>query len=173
MKNCPYGRGVLAGLVVGIYGWLVGGLVWMKLFAEQTLAHASLWRPHGDPLMMKGMIAAYIVIGLFYSLLYAKLSCGLSCVPCNRRRGIAFGFLCWLPFGLGCSLFWYTLSPISVDLLYASIIDKALFLIGGGLILSIIYGKTLSACSTDNSSCAMPAEKVAKAAPKKKAKKKK
>lgn len=165
MKHCPYGRGIIGGLVVGVYGWLVGWLVWMQLFKEETLAHAQLWRPHGDPLMLKGMIAAYLVVGLFYSLLYAKLSSALTCVPCKFRRGIAFGFLLWLPFGLGCSLFWYTLSPIWLDLLYASIIDKALFLIGGGFLLSLIYGNALSSCtSAEGGSCSMPEQKTPAAA---------
>lgn len=170
MKQCPYGRGILGGVVVGIYGWLVGGLVWMNLFKEATLVHASLWRPHGDPLMMKGMIVAYLVFGLFYSLLYAKLSRAMTCVECPYQRAAAFGFLCWLPFGFGCGLFWYTLSPVSMDLLFAAWIDKALFLIGGAVILKVIYGCTLECCD-ENMACETPAPK--KAVAKKPAKKKK
>lgn len=144
MKQCPYGRGIIAGLVAGIYGWFIGGLVWMKLFGEAASAHAHLWRPMGDPSVTKGMIIAYLIIGLFYSLLYAKLSKALSCIECRFSRGIAFGFLVWLPFGFGCGLLWYMLSPISIDLLYAAWIDKALFLIGGGFLISAIYGKVLA-----------------------------
>ena len=178
MKQCPYGRGIIGGLVVGIYGWLVGGLVWMKLFGEAAKAYAFLWRPMGDPATMKGMVVAYLIIGIFYSLLFAKLSRALSCVECRFSRGLLFGFLCWLPFGFGCSLFWYSLTPISADLLFAAWIDKALFLIGGGLILSAIYGCTLN-CDEDMS-CDMPEKKKVmpavaakpkkKAAPKKKKK---
>ena len=173
MKQCPYGRGILGGLVVGIYGWLVGGLVWMKLFGEATKAHAFLWRPMGDSSAMKGMIIAYLVVGVFYSLLFAKLSRALSCVECRLTRGVAFGFLCWLPFGFGCGLFWYTLSPISMDLLLAAWLDKALFLVGGGFILSAIYGDKL-ACNEDGAvACDMPVKKkvvpAVAAKPKKKA----
>lgn len=171
MKQCPYGRGIIAGLVIGIYGWLVGGLVWMKLFGQVTLANAHLWRPMGDPAVTKGLFISYLIIGLFFSLLYSKVINGLCCICCRYTRGVVFGLLLWLVFGFGCGLMWYTLSPIPVDLLYAMWVDKALFLVGGGLLASIIYGETL--CG-EGMSCETPEKPkaVAKSA-KKPAKKKK
>ena len=171
-EHCPYGRGIIGGLVVGLYGWLVGGLVWMKIFGTATQAYSHLWRPMGEPGVMKGMVIAYLVIGVFYSLLYAKLANALSCICCRVQRGLAFGFLCWLPFGFGCGLFWYALSPISVDLLFAAWLDKALVLIGGGLILSLVYGDTVL-CGENAMECKVPDKKktvAAVAAPKAKKK---
>lgn len=172
MKQCPYGRGILGGLVVGLYGWLVGGLVWKKIFGGAMENFAHLWRPMTEPGVMKCLVIAYLIFGVFYSLLFAKLANSLTCVTCRFQRGLAFGFLCWLPFGFACGLFWYALAPISVDLLFAAWLDKALFLIGGGLILSLVYGDTIL-CAENGAACAMPEPKktiAATAAPKAKKK---
>ncbi len=154
---CNHGRIIVAGIVFALISYLSGWFVWMYVFAEQTAAHAHLWRPEGDKIMEQGMIVGNLLYGIFLAYVFAKLSCSMCC-NCPFQKGAKIGFLLWLPFGFAAGIFCYAIHPISMDLLLANWLNSALTLIVGGAVLSRII---------NGSSCDMlvPAKAPVKSAP--------
>lgn len=143
---CPYTRTLLAGIVYGVISYIVGGVVWGGIFEEQTMAHAHLWRDMENDKTAKWMPAASVLIGIGLAFAFASFYKGIPGE--GIKKGLHFGWILWLGFGLGGSVLWYTLSPVSIDLLIASLLDYALSLIIGGAAIAAVFGKLL-----DNNAC--------------------
>ena len=88
MKKVIVG-GVLAGLVMVVVGFIVGGMT-----AEMyRMSPAALWKPMGGNWFLQ-MVVYDIVVGLILSFVYSILK---SAVPgSGLQKGIIFGLLVWL-----------------------------------------------------------------------------
>lgn len=169
MTKCSMTNSVLAAILFAVVDYFIGYGVWSKLFADATLSHSFLFRAMETQEMQYGMPLGSFVVGLAIAYAYRKLKCSLK-GDTPWQRGFQFGFLLWLIAGVGGSIQWYSYTPVSQDLLAASIIYSFLiYTIGTMVVARTLCGGT---CST--TACAMPAPTpVAKPAAKKPATKKK
>ncbi len=148
--KCLSLRVIVAGIAFGVIGYLAGFIIWGVVLGEESAAHAQLWRTQDDPLMVVGMPLASLLLGLGVAVAYKVFSSAI-CVTSNARRGLVFGIVFWLSAGLGDSLFWYTLSPISSTLLIASLSDTFVGYVFGSVVIALILGDTVKACHAGES----------------------
>ncbi len=131
-------RWFIAGIVWGVFSYVVHGVVNGGIFKNWYKGHEYLYRTF-DSAMMIRLFILNIIMGLVVSLLYSVLYKG---IPGKSivGKGFLFGILFFLPRLVGL-FFQYTLNlgPFPFPCLISEIIAIPL----GGILIALIYGKEI------------------------------
>jgi hypothetical protein len=133
MGTCNWGRSTLAAVGFAAVGWFAGWLVWGNIFKDAVMAHANLWRPAGSQEMMVYPLLGLLLAGFAVSCLYSKFN---AMGEKSLERDLQFGIKLWLIAVGVASLPFYGYSPVSIQLLWACVLDKFILFVGGTLVVS-------------------------------------
>jgi hypothetical protein len=135
------GRILVSGLAYGIIAQVVGGLIYGGIFMKWTQEASFMWRPMDSLLWKIGMPLSSLLEGILVAIGYTILYKGIP--GQGIKKGLTFGFILWLIYSLGGELSWYCMSPLPVMLVFAGWLYGLLVYGIGGIVISLIYGKTL------------------------------
>ncbi|NDF11632.1 MAG: hypothetical protein EB060_02300 [Proteobacteria bacterium] len=149
--RCNYTKAFLTSLLLSIYAYACGYVVWAVWFHKTLVPLVGMYRDMATPEWMYGLPLGYLVIGFTYSLAFCVFGKHMCC-ECKTLRGLKFGAVFFLVCALPGAIFSYALYPVPFDIALAHITQGALIYLGGGVILS-----RLASASCDRAEgCDMP-----------------
>jgi hypothetical protein len=144
MKHINWGRAVLAGLVVNVASFILGGGGYLLFGHMFSLEPTFLWRwtpetmsemsPSWWVLLIAGNTALAIVVGLVYAVLYHGLP------GRGIWKGLAYGLILWLIGVLPPAFTMYVMTVINGRVIAYLIAQGLVEYLAYGVLVALIYG---------------------------------
>jgi hypothetical protein len=133
-------RCISAGLSIGVADIIISYIIFVIIFGK-WMDTISFARPENSLFLLYGLPCTALYTGLMLSICYAVFYNGIPGE--GIKKGLNFALLIWIATSVNREFFDYFVYPVPFMTVIAALVQGFTLHIAGGVLLPVIYGKSL------------------------------